>query len=141
MDLLSCLGNCLLFQIQDIPDLCISWGITSHGIPSSHLWTNRAKGNTEQQSETAESFRRIKSSRTWDKIQKLVAINSGIIVACFILCSFPWIIHNVLKLLKGKNIENQTTHNATYDHTLIGNSLLDPVIYFLVSYYRKRKGV
>ena len=27
-----------------------------------------------------------------DKIQRLVIINSGLIVACFILCSSPWMI-------------------------------------------------
>ena len=76
-----------------------------------------------------------------NKIQRLVIINSGIIVACFIFCSFPWVILIMLKLLKGWEIEkDQFEYHFTY-FTVVLNSLLDPLIYFLVSYCRRRKGI
>ena len=77
-----------------------------------------------------------------DKIQQLVVINSGLIVACFTLCSSPWMISAVVKLFNGQTIERtQTPDGALLYHLFVVNSLLDPGIYFLVSYYRKRKGV
>ena len=76
-----------------------------------------------------------------NKIQRLVVINSGIIAACSIFCSSPWVILTILRLLKGVNIERfQIGYRFTH-HTMVLNSLFDPLIYFLVSYYRRRKGI
>ena len=77
-----------------------------------------------------------------DKIQRLVIINSGLIVACFILCSSPWMISAVLELLNGQTIKRtQTPYGSSQYYIIVVNSLLDPLIYFLVSYYKKRKGI
>ena len=76
-----------------------------------------------------------------NKIQRLVLINAGIIVACFILCSSPWVIVAILKLLKGVRIERDKIQYYFNYFTVLINSLLDPLIYFLVSYYKRKKGI
>ena len=76
-----------------------------------------------------------------EKIQHLVAINSGIIVACFIFCLSPWIIFAIRELLEGHTVERTHSPYAASQFSMFAvNSLLDPLIYFLVSYYRKSKG-
>ena len=93
--------------------------------------------NNKQQTRLGESH--VQGHR--NKVQGLVVINSGIIVACFILCASPWMILTTLRLLKGLKVKrDEISYSVTYFIVVI-NSLLDPLIYFLVSYYRKRKRI
>ena len=68
--------------------------------------------------------------------QHLVVINSGIIIACFILCSSPWMVYEIFRLAKQQGMG--TSRVVTYNILAI-NRLLDPLIYFLFSYHRKKK--
>ena len=72
------------------------------------------------------------------KTQHLVAINSAIIVACFLLCTCPWMITTTLLVLADYlNVEVAQLFVTVY--VLPFNSLLDPLVYFWVFYYKNRQ--
>ena len=73
-----------------------------------------------------------------NKIQRLVVINSAILVACFILCWSPWIIFTIQMIAMKKD---KVRHRVLSHYIVVINSLLDPMIYFLVSCYGRRNRV
>ena len=93
--------------------------------------------NTRQQNKEGE----INCSSPTKRIQCLVVINSAAIVTCDILCSCPWMALTILKLVKGQNIERNQFPISLLLYIMAMNSLLNPLIYFFISYYRKRKGI
>ena len=69
-------------------------------------------------------------------VQSLVALNSSMVVACFLMCTCPWMITTTLLVLANYlNVEAAQLFVTIY--VLPFNSLLDPLVYFWVFYFKK----
>ena len=84
---------------------------------------SRARGNIKATDPTA-------GESTKGKKEHLVILNSVAVTLCFAICSAPMSVHILLDM---KNFL------LTFSFIFALNSVMDPVIYFLFSYYRKRQ--
>ena len=129
------------YKICVITGLISSWLLIGFLIIIYGLIARKVTLNNKQQARSGEPNDSQHSSKT----QSLVVMNSGILIVSFILCSSPWVVLTTRNLLDGQHYieENQFRSNIAH-YIFVVNSLLDPFIYFFVSYYRKKnliKGV
>ena len=133
MDHLSSLGKRPLLQISH-KSCCRDCGINCyHRILNNHVWANSTENDNEQQ--TAESYGR----NTCPSVSQQGSTSGYNQFRSH--STFPWTILSILRFFMKQNIERNSTTDITAAYILILNSLSNPLIYFVMSYYRKRKRI